>query len=934
MKTAHRLAVFASALLGFAHAGSSQPAAAPKNDEVVSLAAFTVTGTNLKRLEQEKSLPVTRLDTEQIDLSGALSVSDFLRTLAPIESSVGNIGATATGPNDAGGDAASVNLRGLGDGNTLVLLNGRRLSTYGIAPNTPPVAFVNINQIPTGAVERLEILRDGASAIYGSDATGGVVNIILKKNYEGVDLRTRYGAASGGYDELTASVATGRVFNAGRTTLNLIATYYERDGLDASDRVYAADPDKRSLVGAPFNANSAFNGRSSSGPYGRFSRVNTYNADGTVSSSTSFFMQPAASGTGVDLVSGTGPASSYNSQIGKQLIADVRRYNLHANLSHRLAPRIELIAEGSFYYARSHNQSGATPLSGNTTLTGTDNVIVPASNYYNPYGQRLNPAAPRDVLIRNYRTEELGPRIFDVDIDSYRLLAALQGRLGETWTWETGALFMESLTKDYQGNLISQSRLNAQLALNTPEAFNVFGGPNVNPRAVLDKVRITDWTRGTGELALFDAKISGDLFPCWGGPVAMAAGIEHREEKLKERNGPFGLADDIIAISGQIDVTAQRDVQAGYAEVSVPVIGKNNRFDFVQAFDLTVAGRYEDFGGFSATKPKFSVALTTLPWLLLRASSGEGFRAPSISQLFQPARGRRNAGFIDTARQYTVGSTTITPEDATSGVSKLLITGGNPRLQPENSRSWNIGTVIEPPALKGFSVGVDYWGIKQDGRIDSPTAADELAKDARLWRASRGANPNVVRAPQTQSDRDNNIPGVLISINGTYQNLARREVQGFDLFADYAWRTSAWGRFQVRADASRYLKFRDTDTNGVVTELIRQSGRPRWRSNASLLWRQSAWSAGLLARYVGDYESDPSLDTAGAPFIVRSWTTFNAYVGYQCTRGWLRGTTVRVGANNVFDRDPPLSPGVSDGYDSGNANAIGRLVYVELRRKF
>src|SRR5262249_39778923 len=153
-------------------------------------------------------------------------------------------------------------------------------------------------------------------------------------------------------------------------------------------------------------------------------------------------------------------------------------------------------------------------------------------------------------------------------------------------------------------------------ALNTPDAFNVFGGPNVNNAAVLDKVRIVDWTRGHGMLTLLDAKASGELFELPGGPIAAAAGIEYRREKLRERNGPYGLADDVIAISGQIDVTAARDVRAGYAEVSFPFVGPKNRREYLNHFEIDVAGRYENFGRFSAAKPKLAAELTTLPWLL------------------------------------------------------------------------------------------------------------------------------------------------------------------------------------------------------------------------------------------------------------------------------------------------------------------------------
>ncbi len=899
--------------------------AAPSFVEPVKLETVTVTGSNLKGIELERALPVTRIDADQIELTGALSTGDVLQTLPQVEGSIGAIGPTAGGPNDAGGDSASVNLRGLGDGNTLTLLNGRRLSVYGIAPNTPPVVFVNVNQIPLAAVDRVEVLRDGASAIYGSEATGGVVNFILKPDYEGAEARVRHGAARGGYDEFGGSFAFGRKLAGGRSHLSLLLSYYRRDGLDARNRWFSADSDKTALVGAPFNTNVNFNGRSSSSPYGRFSRINSYAATGAIANSTSFFVQPSVTGSGVEVVAGTGPTASENPQTTRKLIGDVKRYNTLATFDRTLTPKIDLFGEGAFYWASSYTTTGEIPISGSTGLTGTDNVIVPASNYYNPYGTRLNPGAPRDVLIRNYRPVEIGPRTFHVDIDSFRLLGGLRGRIGDTWTWETGALHAESLTKDFQGNLISQSRFLTSLAGNTPDAFNVFGGPDANRAATLDQVRITDWTRGTGELTLLDAKATGDLADFRGGPIKLAVGGEFRHEQLRERNGPFGLADDVIAISGQIDVTARREVHAGYAELAVPVVGESDALPLVRALELSVAGRAEDFGRFHAARPKFGAALLSRLWLKLRGSYGEGFRAPTVSQLFQPVRSRRNA-ITDTVRAGQ--------EDAPSGVSKLVLTGGNPDLQPEDSRSWNGGVVLDVPALQGLTLTFDAWGITQVDRIDSPSPQDEVNQDAAAWRNGQGSNPNVVRAARTAADLAAGLPGPIISIDGAYQNLGKREVQGYDFGADYRFNSPGAGRVSFHGEASRYLVLRDTDANGAVTPLIRQNQRPRWRAATGVSWARSAWSAGAFMRYVGDYDGDASLTTSGVVYKIDSWTVFNAYVGYRFSHGLLKGGSLRVGANNLFDRDPPFDPATSDGYDPANANAWGRLVYTEVRWKW
>ena len=904
------------------------PAPLP-GDEPVTLEAFTVTGSNIKGIDTEQTLPVTLITADDITMSGVSTMAELVETL-PFSTNV-NINETSTGPNDARGDVSTINLRNLGAGRTLVLLNGRRMSAHGVTPGTPPVQFVNVNSIPFGAVQQVEVLRDGASAIYGSDAIGGVVNTILKKNYDGFEISGRYAFASDGGSprETTVTLAGGRAFNSNKSNLTLVYSYNHRDLLMANERDYAANADKRPLVDSPFNTNNNFNNLNSSSPYGRFTAVTDTGAGASVPGITAtngqFHYDPF---TGAR-AAGAGPTAFYNSQAGTQLLPRITRHNVFGTFDHKLSSTVSFFSEVSYYDSKSYGLFDASPIS-----LATDGVVIPKTNYYNPVGTRFfgpgttNPTGtPRDVSIRNYRATEIGPRSYDTDSDSYRLLAGVRGDIvNSTWSWETAAMFMRGETHQVNHGYISQSRFEQQLALATPDAYNPFGPPGSSPESVWRNFVIDIWDRGTGTLRTFDARASGELFNLPGGAMSLAAGGEYRKESMKQRNDPFGLADDVIAQSEQLDVSASRDVYAGFAEVLMPLLGRQNAVPLVHALELRVAARYERYSGFSATKPGVGLSWRPTPWLLFRGSYNEGFRAPAIVELFTPAIGRRNDGIVDAARSGQ--------PDAAGSVSKRIVTGGNPNLQPEESESYNYGVVVDVPFVKGLSFGADFYRIKQFNQIDNSSAVDELNLDAQLWSAGGGSNPRVIRAARTAADTAANLPGVLIEVLSTYQNLSLREVQGTDFFVNY--RTPRWsfGRFNFSSTVSYTDILRTVNQQGIVSELVRNNGNPRTKATAGITWSHRNWTASLYERYTSDYRAPVAYTTAGIPFMIDEYWVTNASVGYTFRETSLKNIRVRVGVNNVFDEDPPLYPINSSGYHPSYADPRGRMPYVEVSYKF
>ncbi len=925
-----RMAVLGGLLapLGFAQTAPSQ--------DVVNMEAFTVTGSNLSRALEEASVPMSTFAPVDIEAIGASTIEDVISAL-PFSQNIG-FNDTATGPNDARGDVSTINLRNLGTGRTLVLLNGRRMSAHGVTPGTPPIQFVNLNSIPVAAVASIDILRDGASAIYGSDAIGGVMNTRLRRDFEGVELKLRGEWGDPAPNTYSFDLSGGFKSEDGRTHLGVFLSYYDREHLDSADREYSAHADKRPLVDEPFASNSRFNRQSSSSPYGRFTAVDDdgdpVGVPGFTPTSGStrgrFHVDPE---TG-ELARSTGPSATYDFQEDDWLLPDTERVSLFTTLDHEISEAMSLFAELSYYQADSNGLTATTPIS-----SGTDGVIIPKTNYYNPVGTRFygpgtaNPSGtPRDVLIRNYRPVDIGPRSYLTELESYRGVIGLRGRIASGWDWETAVLHMKGKTYQENHNYMSQSLLDAALALDTPQAFNPFAGPYANTPEQYESFVIDIWDRGTGTITSWDGKISGDMVELPAGPMATVMGVEVREESMKQRNDPFGLADDVIAQSEQIDIDASRRMYGFYTEALLPIVGESNRFTGFHSLDLRLAARYENYEDFDALKPAAALSWRVSEGLMIRASYNEGFRAPGVAELYQPQLARRNNGLIDDARTGE--------EDAEGTVSKRVVTGGNPDLEAEESQSYNIGFVLDIPKVEGLSLSMDFFQIESSDRIDNPSAQDELDLDAELWAANGGSNPRVIREAQTASDIAAGIPGRLIEIQGTYYNLDSRKIQGVDAALIWVMPEFAIGRFTLKAEGTYTDKLEDIDRDGNVSNPIRQGGNPRTKGLISMSWRKNAWSAYLSGQYVSDYENSSSYDTTDDDGVVHKllvdaqWIA-NASVGYRFSEdSMLAGTSMRVGVNNLFDEDPPLYMGSSDGFDSSYHSAKGRQIFVQLSHKF
>lgn len=976
------------ALRTFLLAGVAAMAAGPvwaQAEEEDAPREVVVIGSYIEGFGDSGALPVTVLEREDLDLYGSVSTGDLLANIPAI----GDLEFTDnnTGTNGARGDVTGINLRGLGSGRTLVLLNGRRVVGHpqSEAVDSVPVTFFNVNAIPSPLIGRVEVLRDGASALYGADAVAGVVNLNLQSDYEGLFGSARYGVNSEtGLEESALAARFGHIFNGGATSLTLGGSFFHRTDVRYTDLPeWFGTLDRRDLLPADWLGDTQFDNRSTLGPYGRFV-VGALDADGVfqgirvrqngtslTASNGGFHLQPAGlSGALADLGGGIflDDSSTQDRDLRYDFIRDekitpeVDRLNFAANLTHDLGNGVEFFGDALYYHSKSETQRAPGPFDASLAY-----IIVPASNYYNPFGpvgspNRLPdidaPAEGLDVLMVGYRPLELGPRVIEVEQDLYRLLGGFRGEWSG-WDWETALGYSQATARDEEFNRQSKTLLQNQLALSTPDAFNPFGGPFANSEDVLSQIRISSVRYGESSLLTWDARLTrGDLFSLPGGDVGAAFGIEFRQEEVTEdsdprldgtltfTNGAVPDESDLVGVSATRDFSGDRDVWSAYGELTIPIVGEANSFPLVHALDLQLASRFEDSSDYGDTfKPKAALHWFLHPALSVRGSYAEGFRAPNLVQLNQGTITRRNQGNED---PYRVGVTDTAGD--IGDTYRPSIREGNPNLEAEESTTFNVGVVFDPEMGQAgdFRFAVDYWTVETENAITT-LGVQRLLDDDFASRAAGGPGiANVVRAPVSPDDiaafdaynlanpsAQRTPAGEVLFVIDGYINLDQREVEGFDVSASYETPEFGWGSLTFRADATKLIAFDETRSEGVFDEL-RRNGNPEWRGNGSVSWEKGPWSAAAQLRYVGDvFDTSATNDTTGAFWEVEDWYSVNALVGYEFgeNANALSGVDMRVGVRNLFDELPPYAD-ESPGFLSGLYSIEGRVVYGQISKEF
>lgn len=1022
-------------ITGAAQAWAQDAASASTTPVSEKLEEVIVTGSNIRGASDTGAIAVSVLDAEKLAAFGQATTGELLENIAQAGSF--EINGAADGPNDARGDIATVNLRGLGTGNTLILLNGRRIAAHGVNQDigSTPRQVTNVNAFPAAGIERVEVLRDGASALYGSDATAGVLNTIMDADFDRSTVTARYSSLEGtGEHETSVDVAQGLRFNDDRTRVLLTASYFDRSGLFSSELGRQFNSvDKRAYLGdSPYATETTdFRNTSTSSPFGQY-QVGALDALGVfvgqrvrqgtsalTNSTGSFHIQPCSfDGTRAELgqraegcmgiddgnldpalrydYAANQPNNSLNEGVniandpvtakGRQLISEAQRYNVYSFAEHDFTDSLQGFGEILYYRATTDSNRAAQPLD-----SGLAFLIVPASNYWNPFGVAGNPnrlpglnandvsAAGRDVLIQNWRPTDLGPRFIATETETYRVMAGLRGSFGD-WEWEGAFTNSANETSDTESNHISKTLLAQELARSTPDAINPFGGPNSNTQEQWDRVRIPTTNVGSTDLTTADFRMSNaNAFDLWAGPVGFAVGGEWRGEGYTEDRDPrldgsiiystdnvSGIS-DVVGVSPTRDSSAYRNVYSLFAETLVPL--HRGEGTWINDVTLQVAARGEYFEDLSdgAVKPKFAVSWFPVDFVNLRAAYSQGFRVPNLVQLNRGDVSRLNLGNEDFLRAEVTGDPISNGDAYMASVRR-----SNPNLENEDTEtivagvSLQLDRVLAVDWLTDFRINVDYWRFEQENLIGAFGVQEALALDF-LLRRQGGFNPNVVRAEPTADDLaafaawnaanpdDQRVAaGQVLFVNDPYINLDSQVADGFDFGIAAGVDAGVAGRFNLELEAM-YLQKLDVVRNDLLAAVaadpvfagqfdelqvdrVELGGNPRWRGSATLTWRKGAYGAGMSARYVSMFlDTGADLDLNGDDLpeywqVEENWRV-NLYADYRFELPALDTVSLRVGANNVLDEAPPLAD-ESLGYRPDYHSLKGREFYVQLRASF
>lgn len=1001
---------------GAALAQEATPQSTPAQEaEAAQVEDIVVVGSQIRGASTTAALPVTVVTQEEIIATGAVSGDDLLRSIPQMGDVLFSSANNPQTSNAARGDVNSVNLRSLGVGNTLVLLNGRRIVQHPTSQGTSdtgtvPVLSYNSNAIPVSGLERLEVLLDGAAAIYGADAVAGVVNTVLQQDFDGLEMKAQYGGAEGTHRrEFTFGMFAGKDFERGN--LSGFLDYTNRTAQQASDEPYTASDDRRSLfANVPGYENSTdTDGRSSYTAWANFQTPFQVRR-GTTALTTgagAFHSQPSSFGctapVGGDVClasgnisySGAGRELRYDGARGTTQSPDIERLNLFVSGHYDLDNGVTAFGELGYYTASTQNIQPPTIL--------LNPLWIPASNYWNPFGpvtfadgtrnpNRLAgltnvPTAGTAVKLVRYRFNDLGAQVVDVDNWQSRFLGGLRGEW-RGFDWESALLYSEAEATD-TSNAVNLTALQANLALSTPDAYNPFSGGCVNDtsfgdctpssQAAIDAIT-TDLTRvSKTTLALWDFKVSRpDVFTLPGGPVGMALGVEARRETQRDdrdadldgtnvfRDSVSGeiSQSNIAAVSSNPDTYGKREVYSAYVEFAVPVVSPEMNIPLVRSLDFQLAGRYEHYSDFGdVAKPKIAMAWDLVEGVRVRGSYSEGFRAPNLEQTNAAQYGRlsTNNDYIRCEADLRLGRITNFNQCSQPASASLLVSG-NPELQPEESTNQSIGLVLQPwfiPEQFGrFTFTLDRWKIEQEKIVGLLGAQSNVVLDyLNILNGTR--NDNVNRAAVTADDiaffQGSGITpvGQIVSVEDQFINLLPQTVEGLDIGLQWRLRGTPWGNFRASVNAAHLTKF-DRSPGPLVESLfaareagqinantplpisqtlLARNGRPEWRVTGSFTWSQGPWQVGAFTQYNSAVTETGFLSAQGDPWQVDSQITGNLYGQYEFgdNAGFASGTTVRLGARNITDEQPPLT---SSGYLGALYNPYGRYWYANISKTF
>ncbi len=946
-----------------------------------------VTGTQIKGAQIGDVLPVSVIDAEEIEAMGINSGDELLEFIAEqgqnFFSESENISGGVT---SARGDIGAFNLRNVGTGNTLVLVNGRRLvnaasyQTELVGGSFVPVNTVNAQSMPVTGLQRVEVLRDGASAIYGADAVAGVVNYVMKNDFEGFKLSLRLDDyESLPRDDVRVTFQWGKVLADGQTRFGVFGNYFDRDRVNSQDDPRWANSDFRSRLDpdSPYAATTLFRNNSVNSEYGQYDLISSASAaglSGVLTDSRGEFETYPSGDARCQYEIGFGTCGAidgqgtfrHNLNESRDLYSDLERINVYAYLNHDFDNGAEAFADFSYYSSRTN-----TRRHGSAKLGAVAAFTIAADHFYNPLGPCGSPnRLPDSVIgtdvpcsglalgIDNYRFTQ-APRIVDNDGETYRLLAGVRWSTGD-WDWEAAVTRSVAQKEDITHNRVSNTLMQEALNDTTAAAFNPFSGRlNTNiERALIDVRRNNETT-----LFMADIKVTNpNIFDLPAGPVGFLAGLEYRSESFEDDRDPrldgtiqfvdnsgntFPFISDVTNSSPTPDSEGDRDITSAFFELGIPVLDN---------LDVQLAVRYEDFSDVgNTTVGKFGFGYRPIEQVLIRGSWSEAFRAPNLVTINEAGVARSNT--LDDHACFFVDPN----EDTLDCRYSIQRTAqGSRDLQPEGSTNTSIGIVIEP--LDNVTFTVDYWKIDKDDTIGLFGEANHLALELlQLIQAGTAncaaiaRNPAVVRGviddpaeialytaagicPVGQAER----------IDDAYANLDTRTLEGIDVGISFDFDTKV-GNFDFRIIGT-FLEEYEQEPGGAAANLVsaqnsgelpssvpvrgfqslvRRDGNPNEKWTARARWNKGPFAVAVNALRIGDFIQTSLNRDDGTVFQIPSMTTVNVSADYKFEIRDVK-SRVRIGVNNVDDERAPLADD-SFGYFADQHRDLGRYYYADFQ---
>lgn len=941
--------------------------------EATEIEEVVVTGSRIRRNPLDEAAAIMDISRNDINESGVTNLGDALQNL-PISGSAINSQFNVPGnsgfPQDGSGigaGAVELAIRNVGAKRTLVLVDGRRWIAGGSASGVP--STVDLNTIPDNVIQRVEILQDGASAIYGSDAIGGVVNIITDQDFEGFRIDMQAGSYLSEKDGESYEIAG--LWGGGNDTTHATfsVSYKDERSVETADRSRSAFPNPDAT-----SCNVPGSGCSSFTPQGRFVLGPNFNFwdgtlnDGFVNDGTGPLpvFDPLDPNGGDFNAFDASDRFNFNAPGFNYLRTPNERINVYSNVTHDLSDTVEMFIRASYTNRSSATKAAPEPLClgngcGNRI---NDNFVISALNPYNPFGVDLS-VANGNLEFFGRRPLESGPRLYFQEVDALMLSAGLMGEFSagsRTMYWDLSAGYGDN--RGFQEKYNSHNAAKLQVAMGDPAIcaatpncvpFNFFGGQGANGEGsiteeMLDFVGYTQRDYSTQTLRDFVFNITGDIMSLPGGDMGFAAGIEYRDHRGDYRPDPIAERGETAGIpagatNGEFDVTEY------YAEVSLPLISGAALADYLE---VNVAARNSDYStsGSEATY-KVSGLWRPIEELSLRASFSTGIRAPGIGELFGGAA-REDFTFLDPCADYTgvVGSANggrDTPQPAniqancaTLGVAPGLaqlnpqqsaVSAGNSALTPETSDNWTAGLVWSPSWAdgaewtSGITMSLDFYNLEIDDAIQGVPPGDLV--NACVQTLSSIFCDSV---PRTSS-------GQLGLVNNQLQNIGGIEASGYDLMVNYLTPEFGIGQFGLTINATYLNEYLEktagltggsetvTDRTGEHTQETFQRAFPEWRAVTSIDWVKERWSGALTFRWVDDM------------YIVVNSTTRNDLDSAMFTDLRLSynpsfaddAVTVTLGFNNVLDEDPPVcNPCGSIGMSRVSHDIPGTVGYLRV----